>query len=187
MLIKVLASFLLVLTQIHVYAQNVGDLFGAINYTQVISKDESSKNLGTFKPRAVGVGLSFVVLKNLAIEGNVFSGASNSSNTLSASSSLTLEIKNGYGFGIRPLMAFNEAWGGFVKLGRQFGVQDSLVNRSTVQSSTSASYAHTVYGIGLSYIINRRWALAGDYTLAMSVNSEMSKTSALGFGLRYKF
>ena len=128
-----------------------------------------------------------VIFKNLAVEGNVFTGAGNSSNALSATSSMTLQIKNGYGFSLRPFLAFNDVWGGFVKLGRQYGKQDSVVNRSTVQSTTSASYAHTVYGIGLSYNINRKWAITSDYTSTVNVASEMTKTSALGFGLRYKF
>lgn len=184
---KVLASFLLALTHLHIHAQSVGDIFGAVNYTKATSKDESSRNLGTYKPNAVGVGLSYVIFKNLAVEGNVFTGAGNSSNALSATSSMTLQIKNGYGFSLRPFLAFNDVWGGFVKLGRQYGTQDSVVNRSTVQSTTSASYAHTVYGIGLSYNINRKWAITSDYTSTVNVASEMTKTSALGFGLRYKF
>lgn len=187
MYIKHLAPFLLALSQIHLQAQSVGDIFGAINYSQVISKDESSKNLGTYSPTAVGVGLSYVLFRNLAIEGNTFAGAANSSNSLSATSSLTLRIKNGYGFSIRPFISFNDNWGGFLKFGRQYGTQDSSINRGSVQTSTSASYAHTVYGLGVSYNINQKWAITSDYTSTVNVATEMTKTSAIGLGLRYKF
>ena len=45
----------------------------------------------------------------------------------------------------------------------------------------------TVYGLGVSYNINQKWAATSDFTSTVSVATEMTKTSALGFGLRYKF
>jgi hypothetical protein len=81
----------------------------------------------------------------------------------------------------------NNNWGSFLKLGRQYGTQDSFVNRNGSQSSTSASYAHTLYGLGVSYNINQKWAITSDFTSNVSVATEMSKISAIGIGLRYKF
>lgn len=179
---------LLAITEIH--AQNIGDVFGGISYLQTSIKDESSNNLGTFKPTVLGLGLAYVVLDNVALEANVFNGTSDSS-LASRLGSVTVQVKNGYSLGVRPFMAFNESWGGYAKLGRQYGTQTltqpKLVNRTVVTTPIDSSYAHTVYGLGIAYNIDRQWGVSTEYMWSKKGESENSKNASLGVGLRYKF
>jgi opacity protein-like surface antigen len=186
---KLILIFLLWgVTEIH--AQNIGDVFGGISYLQTYIKEP---NLGTFKPNVVGLGLAYVVMDNVALEGNAFNGTSDSSLTSRAGATVTVDVKTGYSLGVRPFMAFNESWGGYAKLGRQFGTQTvtqpklDKKTRTLVPTSTDASYAHTVYGLGISYNIDPKWGITSEYIWSKKGDAEMSKNTTLGMGLRYKF
>ena len=185
-----LIQMILLLAMTEIHAQNIGDVFGGISYLQTSIKDESSNNLGTFKPTVLGLGLAYVVLDNVALEANVFNGTSDSS-LASRLGSVTIQVKNGYSLGVRPFMAFNESWGGYAKLGRQYGTQTltqpKLVNRTVVTTPIDSSYAHTVYGLGVAYNIDRQWGVSTEYMWSKKGQSENSKNASLGVGLRYKF
>jgi opacity protein-like surface antigen len=185
-----LIQMILLLAMTEIHAQNIGDVFGGISYLQTSIKDESSNNLGTFKPTVLGLGLAYVVLDNVALEANVFNGTSDSS-LASRLGSVTVQVKNGYSLGVRPFMAFNESWGGYAKLGRQYGTQTltqpKLVNRTVVTTPIDSSYAHTVYGLGVAYNIDRQWGVSTEYMWSKKGESENSKNASLGVGLRYKF
>ena len=185
-----LIQMILLLAMTEIHAQNIGDVFGGISDLQTSIKDESSNNLGTFKPTVLGLGLAYVVLDNVALEANVFNGTSDAS-LASRLGSVTVQVKNGYSLGIRPFMAFNESWGGYAKLGRQYGTQTlitpKLVNRTVVTTPIDSSYAHTVYGLGIAYNIDRQWGVSTEYMWSKKGQSENSKNASLGVGLRYKF
>ena len=185
-----LIQMILLLAMTEIHAQNIGDVFGGISYLQTSIKDESSNNLGTFKPTVLGLGLAYVVLDNVALEANVFNGTSDSS-LASRLGSVTVQVKNGYSLGVRPFMAFNESWGGYAKLGRQYGTQTltqpKLVNRTVVTTPIDSTYAHTVYGLGVAYNIDRQWGVSTEYMWSKKGQSENSKNASLGVGLRYKF
>ena len=185
-----LIQMILLLAMTEIHAQNIGDVFGGISYLQTSIKDESSNNLGTFKPTVIGLGLAYVVLDNVALEANVFNGTSDAS-LASRLGSVTVQVKNGYSLGVRPFMAFNESWGGYAKLGRQYGTQTlitpKLVNRTVVTTPIDSSYAHTVYGLGIAYNIDRKWGVSTEYMWSKKGQSENSKNASLGVGLRYKF
>ena len=185
-----LIQMILLLAMTEIHAQNIGDVFGGISYLQTSIKDESSNNLGTFKPTVLGLGLAYVVLDNVALEANVFNGTSDAS-LASRLGSVTVQVKNGYSLGIRPFMAFNESWGGYAKLGRQYGTQTltqpKLVNRTVVTTPIDSTYAHTVYGLGVAYNIDRQWGVSTEYMWSKKGESENSKNASLGVGLRYKF
>ena len=185
-----LIQMILLLAMTEIHAQNIGDVFGGISYLQTSIKDESSNNLGTFKPTVLGLGLAYVVLDNVALEANVFNGTSDSS-LASRLGSVTVQVKNGYSLGVRPFMAFNESWGGYAKLGRQYGTQTltqpKLVNRTVVTTPIDSTYAHTVYGLGVAYNIDRQWGVSTEYMWSKKGESENSKNASLGVGLRYKF
>lgn len=170
-----------------IYAQKVGDVFGGLSYTQASIKDESSTNFGTFKPSVVGLGLAYVVADNLAIDANVFDGRSESSITKSLVY-VTVKLKNGYGFGIRPFMAFNESWGGYAKLGRLYGTQETSTKIGTRSSTTKTDYyARTTYRLGVSYNINARWGVSSEYMWSIKEDSESYKNTSISLGVRYKF
>jgi opacity protein-like surface antigen len=185
-----LIQMILLLAMTEIHAQNIGDVFGGISYLQTSIKDESSNNLGTFKPTVLGLGLAYVVFDNVSLEANVFNGTSDAS-LASRLGSVTVQVKNGYSLGIRPFMAFNESWGGYAKLGRQYGTQTltqpKLVNRTVVTTPIDSSYAHTVYGLGVAYNIDRQWGVSTEYMWSKKGQSENSKNASLGVGLRYKF
>ena len=185
-----LIQMILLLAMTEIHAQNIGDVFGGVSYLQTSIKDESSNNLGTFKPTVLGLGLAYVVFDNVSLEANVFNGTSDAS-LASRLGSVTVQVKNGYSLGIRPFMAFNESWGGYAKLGRQYGTQTltqpKLVNRTVVTTPIDSSYAHTVYGLGIAYNIDRKWGVSTEYMWSKKGQSENSKNASLGVGLRYKF
>jgi hypothetical protein len=183
---KLVWGFLLVLS-LEVSAQSVGDVFGGISYIQTSIKDESSRNLGTFKPTVVGLGLAYVVADNLALEANVFDGNSDSSLKPTAIATYTVRIKNGYTIGIRPFIPFNASFGGYAKLGRQFGTQTTVVKTSVSQKSTDSTYAQTVYGLGISYNINPLWGISSEYVWTKKGDAETNKNASMSIGIRYKF
>jgi hypothetical protein len=170
-----------------VNAQSVGDVFGGISYLQTSIKDESSKNIGTFKPTVIGLGLAYVVTDNLVLEANAFDGSNESSMTPTAIATYKVKINNGYSIGVRPFIAFNASWGGYAKLGRQFGNQTTVVKTSVSQKVTVATYAQTVYGLGVSYNINPKWGVSSEYVWAKKGEIETSKNTSMGIGIRYKF
>ena len=172
---------------LEVNAQNVGDVLGGISYIQTSIKDETSKNIGTFKPTVVGLGLAYVVTDNIALEANVFDGSSNPSIAPTSVVSYTVKINNGYSIGVRPFIAFNATWGGYAKLGRQFGTQTTVVKTSVSQKATDSSYAQTVYGLGVSYNINPKWGVSSEYVWTKKGESDTSKNTSMGIGVRYKF
>ena len=182
-----LVLVLLLVVGLEVNAQSVGDVFGGISYIQTSIKDASSKNLGTFKPTAVGLGLAYVVTDNIALEANAFDGSSDSSLTPTSVVTYTVKIKNGYSIGVRPFIAFNDSWGGYAKLGRQFGTQPNVVKTSVSQKSTDSTYAHTVYGLGISYNINPKWGISSEYVWTKKGDAETNKNASMGIGIRYKF
>ena len=172
-------------------AQDIGDIFGGITYTQSSIKDESSNHLGTFKPTVVGLGLSYVIADNLALDANMFDGAADSSVVKPRLGTVTVKVKNGYTLGVRPFMAFNESWGGYLKLGRQYGTQTvtkpQIVNRKLVPTAVDATYANTVYGLGVSYNINSKWGVSSEAMWTKKGESDTTKNASLGVGIRYKF
>lgn len=178
---------LLMVVGLEVNAQTVGDVFGGISYIQTSIKDESSKNLGTFKPTVVGLGLAYVVADNIALEANAFDGSSDSSIAPTSTTSYTVKIKNGYSIGVRPFIAFNAAWGAYAKLGRQFGTQTTVVKTSVSQREADASYAQTVYGLGISYNIHPKWGVSSEYVWTKKGESDTTKNASVAVGIRYKF
>ena len=168
-------------------AEEVGDIYGGISYSQTIAKDESSRKLGTYKPTTLGIGLSFIAVPNLVIDGYVFTGVNDSSNTIAPTATMSVSAKDGYGFNLRPYLPLSRKWSVYAKLGRQYGTQETTVTRGTVQTVTSADYARTIYGFGTSYNINDQWGVGIDYTKAKRVPSETTSTALISIGLRYKF
>jgi opacity protein-like surface antigen len=178
---------MLCLSITEIYAQKVGDVFGGITYTQASIKDESLTNFGTFKPSVVGLGLAYVIADNLALDAIIFDGQSEFSITKSIVN-VTVKVKSGYGFGVRPFMAFNESWGGYAKLGRLYGTQETITKIGTRSSTTKTeSFARTTYGLGVSYNVNARWGVSSEYMWSIKEDSESYKNTSVSLGVRYKF
>jgi len=175
-------TYVLLFALVEAQAQSVGDIFGGVTYTKTSIKDESSKNLGTFNPTVVGLGLAYVVAENIALEGNVFDGTSDSSVTRTGVGTVTVKVHNGYGVGVRPFLSLNGSWGIYAKLGRQYGTQTTVIKKSI-----DSKFAHTVYGLGISYNINSKWGISADYALSKKIESEMNKNNSVGMSVRYTF
>lgn len=168
-------------------AEEVGDVYAGISYSQTIAKDESPRNLGTYKPTTLGIGLSVVALPNLALDGYLFTALNDATTALTTTFSMTVNAQEGYGFNLRPYVSLSPAWSAYAKFGRQFGTQESTLRRPAGTTITSTNYAHTIYGVGVSFNLDARWGIGADYTRSKHIPSEQTKVSLIGIGLRYKF
>jgi hypothetical protein len=169
-------------------AEEVGDIYGGVSYSQTIAKDTSVNNLGTYRPMTLGVGLSVVAMPYVALDGYLFTGVEDASNDLPSGRTMTVTVKDGYGFNLRPFLPLSKSWSVYAKLGRQYGAQETVLkNQVTTLRTTNTSYAHTVYGLGVGYNINERWGLGADYMKAQRIPSENTNTSLISVGMRYKF
>jgi hypothetical protein len=169
-------------------AEEVGEIYGGVSYSQTIAKDTSVNNLGTYRPMTLGVGLSVVAMPYLALDGYVFTGVEDASNDLLSGRTMTVSVKDGYGFNLRPFLPLSKSWSVYAKLGRQYGAQETVLkNQLATLRTTNTSYAHTVYGLGVGYNINERWGLGADYMKARHIPSENTNTSLISVGMRYKF
>lgn len=169
-------------------SEEVGDIYGGLSYSQTIARDTSVNNFGTYKPMTLGIGLSVIAARNLAVDGYVFTGVVDSSNDLAPARTMTVSVKDGYGFNLRPFLPLSKSWSVYGKLGRQYGAQETVVkNHVTTLRTTNTSFARTVYGLGVGYNIDERWGVGLDYMKAKRVASENTDTSLISFGIRYKF
>jgi len=187
---KRLSVLMLILMQLSnkAYAEQVGDVYVGVSYAQTTTKDESPKNLGTYRPTATSIGVSVVALPNLALDLYALAGLNDSTNRLTPNATMTAQINNGYGFYLHPYLALSNSWSIYAKLGRQFGSQETRMRIATTQTTlTQTTFAHTVYGIGVSYNINDKWGISTDYAKSQRIPSEMTHTSTIGVGLRYKY
>lgn len=184
---KLVLSLFAAQTSATAAAQEVGDVYLGFAYSEASAKDTSSKNLGTFKPTTAGLSLGVIALPNLALDGFVFTGLNDSTHSLPANSRLTVRIKEGYGFNLRPYLSLNNSWGVFAKLGKQFGSQETTLVRGAIQQSTSTRYARTIYGLGVSYNLDTQWGIGADYTWSKHLASEQTSSSSINLGVRYKF
>lgn len=129
-----------------------------------------------------------IAVRNLAVDGYLFTGVRDSSNDLPTARTMTVSVKDGYGFNLRPFLPLSKSWSVYGKLGRQYGTQETLLkNQVATLRTTSATFARTVYGLGIGYNMDERWGVSLDYMKAKRVASETIDTSLVSLGLRYKF
>ena len=169
------------------FAQNTGDMFGGLTYSQTTIKNKAPSNVPVFQPSIVSLGFGVIVMPNLALEAYVFDGLSNATNTVAPSTTSTVQIQNGYGFNLRPFMKLGYGWGAYAKIGRQYGAQDVVTSGPTIQRTTHSTYAHTTYGLGVSYTINKQWSVAAEHLKSKNIDSETTTATTTGLGLRYMF
>lgn len=169
------------------FAQNTGDMFGGLTYSQTTIRNKAPGSVPAFQPSTVSLGVGVVVMPNLALEAYVFDGLSTATQTVAPRTTSTVHIQNGYGFNLRPYMKLGDGWGVYAKMGRQYGAQDVVTNGPTVQRTTHSTYAHTTYGWGVSYTINKQWSVAAEHMKSRNIDSETSTASTTGLGLRYLF
>ena len=171
-----------------VHAEEVGDLYGGIAFSQSVASDESARNLGTYRPTTVGLGLSVIARRYLALDAYVFNGVRDSSNAISPNTSIRVDVKDGYGFNLHPYLPLSQSWVIYAKLGRQYGaVSSKVVVSGNTASTSNTTYAHTIYGAGVTYNIDARWGLSIDYAKARRIESEASSNALTTVGLSYKF
>ena len=170
-----------------VLAQNSGDILGGITYSQTHIQNKAPSSVAAFQPTVVSLGVGVILIPNLALEGYVFDGLSNATNTIAPNTTATVEIQNGYGFSLRPYAKLGNGWGAYAKLGRQYGSQDVVTRTPTIQRTTHTTYARTTYGLGLSYNLTPRWSVAAEHLKSRSIPGETTTATTTGVGLRYLF
>lgn len=184
---KFLRYLFFILPSAWAFAQNPGDVFGGITYAQSRIKDTSTANTRLFQPATLSLGVGVIAMPNLALEAFVFDGLSDDSTTIAPRTTATVQIQNGYGFGVRPFLNLGNGWNSYAKLSRQYGGQNVVISGPTIQSSTHTTSARTTYGVGMSYNLNTRWSLALELSKARHIAGETTNTSTTGLGLRHMF
>lgn len=170
-----------------VMAEQIGDLYGSVSYTQSTIQDTSGLNLGTYKPTTTSLGLTVIAMKHLALDGYIFRGHKDTSNNLDAATAMAIHIRQGYGFNLHPYLPLSHQWGLYAKLGRQFGSSETVIQQNSTSTLTPNRFAHTVYGLGVSRYIDPQWGLDMDYTKNKRQVAETTRTTGLTVSLSYKF
>ena len=167
------------------YAQKKGDVYGEVSYASVSMKDESSNNLGTFKPSAGRFTLGTVVSNNVAVEGIVQHGLSASSH-LVGTTNIELKLKTGYGLAVRPFLNLSDSVEVYGRLGsvrNGYGIKATASNGTTASESDRTT--NTMYGGGLAYKINDKASAVVDYSKLNKKDD--SAVSIVSVGVRFGF
>ena len=172
-----------------VIAQKTGSLYGEASYSMVTQEDTSTKdNIGTSKLTLGRFTLGTVVMDNVAVEGFVQQGLSDSSKAFNTSTNVKLELKSGYGFAVRPFLNLSnetELFGriGLVRQEHEFNA--TSISNGKVLATESSTVTNTLYGFGVAYKINDDIKALVDYTKLN--NKDNSDVSMISIGLRYNF
>lgn len=169
------------------FAEESGDLYGSLSYTQSNIRDTSGLNLGTYKPSTLSLGLSVIAIKHLALDGYVFQGYQDASQALDSNTAMTIQIKQGYGFNLHPYLPLSHRWGVYAKLGRQFGTSETMIRQNNATTITPTRFAQTIYGLGVSHYFSATWQVDTDYTRTQRPADASTRTTAITASLVHKF
>jgi opacity protein-like surface antigen len=167
-----------------VFAQNIGNLYGEAAYSMVSSKDTSKDSLGTFKPTAGRFTLGTTLTENVAVEGFLTQGFSDSS-IVSGVVNVNLKMKNGYGFAVRPFLNISNETELFGRIGLTRTEAEATASAKGISSTASSKTTNTLYGVGLAYKITDDIKAIVDYTQLN--NKDDHDVSMISIGLRYNF
>jgi opacity protein-like surface antigen len=171
-----------------VFAQKTGTLYGEAAYSMVTFKDTSQDGIGTLKPTAGRFTLGTVVMDNVAVEGFMQQGLSDSTKAINANTNVQLEMKSGYGFAVRPFLNLSnetELFGRIGSMRQEAAFKATSISNGTVLANETNKSTNTLYGAGIAYKISDDMKAVVDYTkLNKKDNVDLSIVS---IGLRYNF
>jgi len=171
-----------------VIAQKTGSLYGEASYSMVTSKDTSKDNIGTLKPTAGRFGLGTVVMDNVAVEGFIQQGLSDSTKALNTTTNVQLKMKSGYGFAVRPFLNLSnetELFGRIGSVRQEAEFSATSISNGKVLANGTSKVTNTLYGAGIAYKISDDMKAVVDYTKLN--NKDDSDVSMISIGLRYNF
>jgi opacity protein-like surface antigen len=169
---KFLAFSALALSAFATQAQTYGELA----YVAATIKDSDTK----ISPSAVRGTVGYEYSPNLAFESALILGAKSDS-LVGNLATVKIKFDPSIAFLVKPKMKLTNDLEIFAKVG--YG--RIRISASSQSESAKAADNHVVYGMGLTYSINKSTSLNLDY---ISYNSEDStKINGLGVGLGYKF
>lgn len=177
---KIALASVLATAAIGVQAQT----YGEIGYTSTTFKETVDGFTVKASPSAIRAILGYELNPNLAVEGMVaigMGGASIKVNDVSIPG-LELKIENAVGVYLKPKMKLNDAVEVFGRLGYA-SVKGTL--SATGLGSDSGTDNSFSYGAGLSYAIDPKTSLNGDYMQYLSKDG--AKVNGFTFGVGYKF
>lgn len=159
------------------FAQSANDgVYAEVAYTASTYKVDNLS--GSWTPSAlrgvVGKGLS----ENLAVEGMLLFGMSDSTNL-----GVNLKLTSGAGFYLKPRVKLGESVEVFARLG--WANINSKVGSTITSSSTNTSDNGTSYGLGGSYSFNKTTSLNLDYMMYNDSNG--AKIDGISVGVGFKF
>lgn len=167
------------------FAQKNGDVYGEFSYARATMKDESTNNLGTFKPSAGRFTLGTVVSNNIALEGFVQQGLSASSHAV-GNNNIELKLKTGYGLAVRPFINVTDSIELYGRIGSvRNGYSATVTASNGASASESDKTTNTMYGGGLAYKLNNKAALVFDYSKLNKKDD--TAVSIVSVGVRFGF
>jgi opacity protein-like surface antigen len=156
---------------------------GELGYapTTITIKDSGDK-IKT-KPSAIRGLLGYELHPNLAVEGMLAFGLSDSDVSLNGRTVPTVNIKidSVTGIYLKPKMKLSDAFEVFARL----GFADMKIKASAPRYSESGSESGSSYGAGLSYAITSNYSVSADYMNYIDKNG--GKADGWTVGLRFKF
>ena len=170
-----------------VFAQSTSNLYGEVAYTTVTIKDVSQYNLGTYKPTAARFTLGTIVRDNVAVEGFVLQGMSDSSNAVNVNgvTNINVKLKTSYGVAVRPFVNLTKDMELFGRIGSMRVMNDVTLSGGGSSQTDSQKTTYLVHGFGVSYKLNDSLKATIDYTKLPT--KEDAQSSIVAVGLRYAF
>lgn len=160
-------------------AQSVNQFYGEVTYDTLSIKDTSSTQRGTVKPTATRLTVGNVVMDNLAVEASYIIGAA--SDTYSADPTISVKIKDAYSIALRPFINVTPELEVFGRIGKSHSNTEAKAGATTVSGTSN----DMMYGVGAAYTVAKDVKAVVDYT--MSPESDGSKTTRMGVGVRFNF
>ncbi len=181
---KVLTMISLVAASTGAIAQNVGSMYGEVDYVAIKIKDTSALNLGTFDTKVGKFTLGKVVANNLAVEGFITQGLSGDSKVVNGVK-IDIDQKMGYGIALRPFIRASDNIELFGRLGSSRSESEVTASANGRSASESGKTTNTLYGIGVAYKINKDSSAILDYT-KLDKKDDMN-ISMVSVGVRFNF
>jgi outer membrane autotransporter protein len=155
----------------------------------VTLEDTSTKdNIGTNKLTLGRFTLGTVVMDNVAVEGFIQQGLSDSTKALNTNTNVQIELKSGYGFAVRPFLNLSnetELFGRIGSVRQESEFKATSISNGKVLATESNKATNTLYGVGIAYKISDDMKAVIDYTKLN--NKDNSDVSMISIGLRYNF
>ena len=182
---KVIVLAVIIACSSYVFAQSVGQWQGEVSYVRQTITDTSTNNLGKFSINGLNLGVSNVVMDNLAVEGFVNLPSSTATNSYAGPATVSIKTKTGYGLSVRPFVKITNELELFGRIGRAKNKTEFSSTSPSGNESDSTNTVKNFYGLGVGYSVTKEVTLVTDYKKIIGIDG--AKVTNMGFGVRYNF